>query len=146
MSTLSTLQITNNSTEHFSKNILPLKHLQIRQIQHSVVFREASHTYIKIFSERIQVFSIQDVYRMLIEENHLGVTDEQVPSLVKSSAAFVIDLANLDCIDNIKSNYGESMTHDEGQVLKQVYRGECDNFAIRQRLAEEVHEEGFIYV
>ena len=91
-------------------------------------------------------YSIQDVYRILIEENHLSVTGEQVPSLVKSSVAFITDSANLDCIDNIKSNDGESMTHDQGQVLKQVYRDECDNFAIRRRLAGEDHEKGFIYV
>lgn len=91
-------------------------------------------------------YSIQDVYRILIEENHLSVTSEQVPSLVKSSVAFITDSANLDYIDNIKSNDGESMTHDQGQVLKQVYRDECNNFAIRRRLAGEDHEKGFIYV
>ena len=50
MSILSTLQIMNNPMKHFSKNMLPLKHLQIHQIRHSLVFREASHTFIKIFN------------------------------------------------------------------------------------------------
>ena len=125
----STLQIMNNSAEAIFEEILQLKHLQIRQIQHFPVFRETSHTYMKIFSERIQVFSIHNACRIPIKENHLSVTGEQVPSLVKSSTAFSVDPANLDCTDNIKSDDGESMTHDQGQVLKQVYRDQCDNFA-----------------
>ena len=51
----------------------------------------------------------------------------------------------MDCIDDIKSNDGESMTH-YGQVLRQVYRDECDNIGVRRRFAEEDHEEGYIYV
>ena len=98
-----------------------------------------------IFSERVEPFSIQDVYGILIEENHFSVTCEQVPSSVKSSAAFIIDLTKFDCIDDIKSNDGESMTH-HGQVLRQVYRYECDNIVVRRRFTEEDHEEGYIYV
>ena len=85
------------------------------------------------------------MYRILIEENHLSVTCEQVPSSVKSSAAFIIDLTKLDCIDDIKSNDGESMTHHR-QVLRQVYRDEYNNIAVRRRFAKEDHEEGNIYV
>ena len=98
-----------------------------------------------IFSERVEPFSIQDVYRILIEENLLSVTCEQVLSSVKSSATFIMDLTKLDCIDDIKSNDGESMTH-HGQVLRQVYKDERDNIVVRRRFTEEDHEEGYIYV
>ena len=37
------------------------------------------------------------------------------------------------------------MTH-HGQVLRQVYRDECDNIVARRRFAEEDHEEDYIYV
>ena len=87
-----------------------------------------------IFSERVEPFSIQDIYQTLIEENHLSVTYKPVPGSVNSSAAFIIDLTKLDCIDDIKSNDGESVTH-HGQVLRQVYRDECDNIVVRRRFA-----------
>ena len=142
-------QKTNNSMEHFSENILLLKHFQIRQIQPSSTHESISYLpenfQLPIFSERVEPFIIQDVYRILIEENHLSVTCEQVPSSVKSSAVFIIDLRKLYCIDDIKSNDGESMTH-HAQVLRQVYRDECDNIVVRRRFTEEDHEEGFIYV
>ena len=64
---------------------------------------------------------------------------------MKSSAAFIIVLTKLDCIDNIKSNDGESMTSN-GQVLSQVYRDESDNIVVRCGFAEKNHEEGYIYV
>ena len=40
-----------------------------------------------IFSERVEPFSIQDIYRTLTEENHLSVTCEPVPSSIKTSAS-----------------------------------------------------------
>ena len=98
-----------------------------------------------IFSERLEPFIILDVYRILIKENHLSITCEQVPCSVKSSATFIIDLTKLDCIDDIKSNDGESMAH-HGQLLRQVYRDKCDNIVVRRRFAEEDHDEGYIYV
>ena len=51
----------------------------------------------------------------------------------------------LDCIDDIKSNDGELMTH-HGQILRQIYRDEYDNIAVRRIYAKEDHEEGYIYV
>ena len=57
---------------------------------------------------------------------------------MKSSAAFIIDLTKVDCINDIKSNDGESMTQ-HGQVLRQGYRDECDNIVGRRRFAEEDH-------
>ena len=58
-----------------------------------------------IFSERVEPFSIQDVYQIPIKENHLSVTCEQVPSSVKSSADFVNDFMKLDCIEDTTFNH-----------------------------------------
>lgn len=60
---------------------------------------------------------MQDIYQILIEENHFSVTCEQFPSLVESSAAFITDLTKLDCTDDIRSNDVESMTC-HGQEIK----------------------------
>ena len=64
---------------------------------------------------------------------------------MKSSPAFKIGLTKLDGIDDIMSNDGESMSH-HGQVLRQIFRDECNIIVGRRRFAKENHEEGYIYV
>ena len=62
------------------------------------------HFQLLIFSVRLEPFSIQDVCQIPIVEDHLSVKFEQVHNSVISSAAFIIDMTNLDEIDNTKSN------------------------------------------
>ena len=128
--TIETLPNSSNSTLSSTPNSISYLHENFQ---------------LPIFSERVEPFSIQDVYRILMEKNHLSGICEQVPSSVKSSATFIIDLTKLDCIDDIKSNDGVSMTQHE-QVLGQVYRDESHNIVVRRRFAEEDHKEGYIYV
>ena len=131
--------------EHITTETLPNSpNLTLSSIPESISYLRESFK-LPIFSERLEPYIIQDVYRILIEENHLSITCEQVTRSVKSSATFIIDLTKLDCNGDIKSNDGESMTH-HGQVLRQVYRDECDNIVVRRRFAEQDHEEGYIYV
>ena len=62
-----------NSIGNCLKNILPLKDIQMYQIQYSL--------------EQVELFSIQDVCQILTKQNQLSVTCEQSPSLIKFSAA-----------------------------------------------------------
>ena len=120
--------------EHTTTETLPNSpNLTLSSIPESISYLRESFK-LPIFSERLEPYIIQDVYRILIEENHLSITCEQVPRSVKSSATFIIDLTKLDCNGDIKSNDGESMTH-HGQVLRQVYRDECDNIVVRCKFA-----------
>ena len=117
--------------EHVTKNIIPLKPFQTHQIEHSLVLPKASLICMIIYN----VFTL---YQILIEENHLSVACEQVPSSVKSSAACINDFTKLDYIEDITFNNGESMTH-HGQVLRQVNRDECCTLYTRIMKKQDNH-------
>ena len=54
---------------------------------------------------------------------------EKVPHGVERSASFLVDISKLNCLDHLKSNCGETMSHQD-QALCQISAYENEEIAI----------------
>ena len=64
----------------------------------------------------------------------------QVPHGVESSASFLVDILKLNCLDDLKSNNGETMSHQD-QPLRQISVDENGEITTRRKYTEDDHED-----
>ena len=101
--------------------------------------------HLPILSEKIETLSIERVYNILIGEKDNDNICEKVPHGIETSASFLIDISKLNCLDNLKSNDGEAMSH-HGQALRQISLDENGEIVVRRKLTEDDHEDGCFYL
>ena len=68
---------------------------------------------------------------------------EKVPHGVERSASFLVDISKLNCLDHLKSNYGETMSHQD-QALCQISANENGEIAVWRKYTEDDHEDGWM--
>ena len=68
---------------------------------------------------------------------------EKVLHGVERSASFLVDISKLNCLDDLKSNYGETMSHQD-QALRQISANENGEIAVRRKYMEDDHEDGWM--
>ena len=68
---------------------------------------------------------------------------EKVLHGVERSASFLVDISKLNCLDDLKSNHGETMSHQD-QALRQISANENREIAVRRKYMEDDHEDGWM--
>ena len=68
---------------------------------------------------------------------------EKVLHGVERSASFLVDISKLNCLDDLKSNHGETMSHQD-QALRQISANGNREIAVRRKYMEDDHEDGWM--
>ena len=68
---------------------------------------------------------------------------QKVTHGVERSASFLVDISKLNCLDDLKSNYGKTMSH-QVQELCQISANENGEIAVRRKYTEDDHEDGWM--
>ena len=101
--------------------------------------------HLSILSKQIEALSVEKVYIILIGEKDNDKIFEKVSHGVERSDSFLIDISNLKCLDDLKSNDREAMSH-HGQALRQISIDENGEIAIRRKRTEDDHEDKWLYL
>ena len=68
---------------------------------------------------------------------------QKVTHGVERSASFLVGISKLNCLDDLKSNYGKTMSH-QVQALCQISANENGEIAVRRKYTEDDHEDGWM--
>ena len=68
---------------------------------------------------------------------------EKVLHGVERSASFLVDISKLNCLDDLKSNNGETMSHQD-QPLRQISVDENGEITTRRKYTGDDHEDGWM--
>ena len=64
-----------------------------------------------------------------------------MPHGVERSTSFLVDISNLDCLDDLKPNNGETMSHQD-QALRQISVAKNGEITVQKKHTEDDHEDG----